>query len=177
MLDKDTMVKQLNRNSFKLYELNLAHKMYEDNYKAEKDDLTKKILKSLGKKTEVKCLDVAEDGEETRLKVLRIEPERITFNAKEFAKYFEKELCNEIIEKEYEIGDMKDLVKYLKSCHVNPKKFKKYLNVKESVNVKKIDQMIELGDLDEAQINNLKYCYTSVKSKPYLKLSLTEDDE
>lgn len=59
---------------------------------------------------------------------------------------------------------MPGLIEYLKSCGVNPKKFKSFLNVTKTVNQKEIDQLFLTGKLSEKDVDG---CYTTEKKNPY----------
>lgn len=84
------------------------------------------------------------------------------------------ELCAEIIEKEYYISDIQGLVKYLKSCGVNPKKFKRYLIITEKVNQKKMDELSEIGDITASDVEG---CYELKEANGYLTINVKKDED
>lgn len=57
------------------------------------------------------------------------------------------------IVKRYEIKDIENLIKYLKSCGVDPKVFKSHLNVVSQVNVKELENLCDLGYVKESEIS------------------------
>jgi hypothetical protein len=70
--------------------------------------------------------------------------------------------------KRYNIIDMEGLIKYLKSCGVNPTKFKSYIGVEKSVNMNAFNQLYDLGEIQKSDIEG---CYTVNKSASYLKIN------
>ena len=108
------------------------------------------------------------------LRVSNIKPKRIEFNVEALEKKLDKELLNEILIKEYLVKDMEGLIKYLKSCGVNPKKFKKFIDVRKQVDKGKIDELGQLGDLTLQDLNG---CYTVKESEGYLKITELSDGE
>ena len=79
-----------------------------------------------------------------------------------------------LVEKEYYISDMHGLVKYLKSCGVDPKKFKKYLIVTEKVNQKKMDELSDIGDITREDIEG---CYKLEEANGYLTINVKKDED
>ena len=84
-------------------------------------------------------------------------------------KRIEKKVAKEVIKKHYYIADMQGLVKYLKSCGVNPKIFAKYLLIEKQVDQ---DAVGRLGESGKITPRNISGCYIVKCSKPYFKLSL-----
>ena len=96
---------------------------------------------------------------------------KITWDLDKLSEKLDKEILNEITDKEYSINDFNGLVKYLKSCGVDPKKFKKFVDVKKTVNNKKIDELGQLGDID---IESLSGCYELQANFSYVKITKQE---
>lgn len=88
----------------------------------------------------------------------------IQFDADKLENKLNKEYCQEVISKKYEVLDMPGLVEYLKSCGVNPKKFKKFIGVIKNVDQKKLDQLFATGKLSEKDVDG---CYMTEKRNPY----------
>ena len=100
----------------------------------------------------------------TVVTVKRCQSVLIQFDADKLEDKLGKEYCQEFISKKYEILDMPGLIEYLKSCGVNPKKFKTFLNITKAVDQKKIDQLFLTGKLSEKDVDG---CYTTEKKSPY----------
>lgn len=96
---------------------------------------------------------------------------KITWDLDKLSKKLDKELLNEITDKEYSINDFNGLVKYLKSCGVDPKKFKKFIDVKKSVNNKKVDELSQMGEIS---IDDLTGCYELQANFSYVKITKQE---
>lgn len=106
------------------------------------------------------------------LNVNNIKPKRIEWDIEKLEQKFDKEFLNEFLKKEYFIIEMDGLIKYLKSCGVNPKKFRKFIDVRKEVDKDKLEQLSQLGEITQ---EDLKGCYTIKESEGYLKI--TELDE
>lgn len=98
----------------------------------------------------------------------------IKWDVAKLKKKLSPELCAELIEKEYYISNIHGLIKYLKSCGVDPKKFKKYLIVTEKVNQKKMDELSEIGDVTAEDIEG---CYQLKEANGYLTINVKKDED
>ena len=107
------------------------------------------------------------------VKVNHIVRKKIKWDVAKLKKKLSPELYAELVEKEYYISDMHGLVKYLKSCGVDPKKFKKYLIVTEKVNQKKMDELSEIGDITAEDIEG---CYKLKEANGYLTINVKKDE-
>ena len=108
------------------------------------------------------------------VKVNHIVRKKIKWDVAKLKKKLPPELYAELVEKEYYISDMHGLVKYLKSCGVDPKKFKKYLIVTEKVNQKKMDELSEIGDITAEDIEG---CYKLEEANGYLTINVKKDED
>ena len=113
-------------------------------------------------------------GNEVPLRVLDVKPKRIEFDVEALEEKVDKELLNEFLDKKYVIINMQGLIKYLKSCGVNPKKFKKFIEVEKTVNKQKLDELSELGEIT---LDDLKGCYEIKESEGYIKISEVKETE
>ena len=110
----------------------------------------------------------------TVLKVLKVSPVKIKWLPEKLEKALGKERCSGLIEKTYIIEDMDGLIKYLKSCGVNPKKFKSFLRIDKKVNPDVLKQMDELGEISSDEV---KGCYEATNVSSYLKIMLKQEEE
>ena len=108
------------------------------------------------------------------VKVNHIVRKKIKWDVAKLKKKLSPEMYAELVEKEYYISDMHGLVKYLKSCGVDPKKFKKYLIVTEKVNQKKMDELSEIGDITTKDIEG---CYKLEEANGYLTINVKKDED
>ena len=167
------MQKKLDKIEFdKIKVKALKFKKVQEEYKAlekEKDELSKD-LRNFMFVNGISEFDFEKESLDVRsiVTVKNIKKVTVTFDADKLEKRFDKELCNEFIEKKYEINNIEGLVKYLKSCGVDPKEFKKYINVEKKVNNKKLDEISNLGDITE---EDLKGCFTMEESVGYIKIT------
>ena len=167
------MQKKLDKIEFdKIKVKALKFKKVQEEYKAlekEKDELSKD-LRNFMFVNGISEFDFEKESLDGRsvVTVKNIKKVTVTFDADKLEKRLDKELCNEFIEKKYEINNIEGLVKYLKSCGVDPKEFKKYINVEKKVNNKKLDEISNLGDITE---EDLKGCFTTKESVGYIKIT------
>lgn len=75
---------------------------------------------------------------------------------------------NKIVNKTYTINDMEGLIAYLKTCGVDPKKFRKFVDVSAEVDETKVDNLSQLGEITK---EDLKGCYTMNLGEPYIRLT------
>ena len=101
--------------------------------------------------------------------VNRIQKSSVEFDPDKLAKALGKQLAKQVIIKKYEITDMDALIAYLKECDVDPKIFKSFLNVSQSVDIQELDRLEEIGKITAEQV---KGCYTVKRQKPYFTVGV-----
>ena len=107
---------------------------------------------------------------ETNLRFTKVVTKKIVWNIKKLKQKLKKEIYNEVVEKAYYITDMKGLTEYLKKCGVQASEFKKYIDIQERVNERKIDNLSEIGKIEKTDIEG---CYEVALGKPYLKMTVS----
>lgn len=158
-------MKNLQDAIIELNELNKKFKEIQSKYNSKKEDLTDYIFEKAKQ-------DKFEFSNESLISnafysVSLVSPKQVEFDIEKLEGKLDKELVNEFVDKTYTINDMQGLVLYLKSCGVNPKKFKTFVNVQKKVNNKKLEQLSALGDITEKDI---KGCYSVRLSSRYVKI-------
>ena len=108
-------------------------------------------------------------SESNLLVVTKVQKSVVDFDVQKLEEALGKEYSKNVIAKEYQITDFEGLVKYLKSCGVNPQIFKKFVKVNKTVDTKKLDNLEELGKITLEQLNG---CYTVKRQNPYFKVTL-----
>jgi hypothetical protein len=103
-----------------------------------------------------------------KLRVTRVRTKKITWLLDKLKQKLNKDTYKDLVDKTYTISDMQGLIKYLKSCGVDPKKFKKYIEVEEQLNEIKLNTYYETGALDKKDIEG---CYTVKMGEPYIKIT------
>lgn len=160
--------KKIQKAVIELEELNMQFKSEEDKYKKRKGEL-QDIIKGYTDKHNVE--EFGFNFGNTFKKIKPIITRKVIWDIPKLSKKLDKELFNEVIKKKYTINNMDDLITYLKSCGVNPKKFKKFIDVEESVDNKKIDELGELGKINMEQLSG---CYELQANMSYVKISNLE---
>lgn len=100
--------------------------------------------------------------------VTKVRRKKITWDLEALKKKLSKEKFTTVVNKEYTVVDMPGLVKYLKTCGVDAKKFKKFINVSETLDETKLDTMYETGKLKQEEIRG---CYTAGMLEPYFRIT------
>lgn len=108
------------------------------------------------------------------IKITKVERTAVRWDIKKLKKRLPDDVFNKVVHKEYRIVGMQNLIQYLKSCGVDPKIFKQYIVVEESVDQGAIDHMGELGYISAQQISG---CYIVDCAKPYFKVSAIKAKE
>ena len=106
------------------------------------------------------------------MSVKKVEPVSIVWDADKLESALSKEVAKQVIVKTYEITDYAGLVKYLRGCGVDPKKFKRFVAVHKSVDEQSLDQLDALGEIDH---NDIEGCYTKKVRSDYLRVDMLED--
>lgn len=107
---------------------------------------------------------VSYDEFDSKLVVSRTQRVTIQWNPMKLVEALGKSISKQVVLKRYMINDMPALVEYLKECGVDPKVFKSFLDIEESVDQKELERLEELGRISKDQ---LKGCYTVKCQKPY----------
>lgn len=100
--------------------------------------------------------------------VTKVRRKKIAWDLEALRKKLSKEKFTTVVNKEYTVIDMPGLVKYLKTCGVDAKKFKKFINVSETLDETKLDTMYETGKLKQEEIRG---CYAVGMSEPYFRIT------
>lgn len=95
----------------------------------------------------------------------------ISYDAVLLEKKLGKETCLEFVDREYIINDFDGLVRYLKSCGVNPQKFKSFIRCDKTVNKAKLEQQFQLGEIT---LEDIEDCYSVKESTPYVDVKVKD---
>ena len=103
-----------------------------------------------------------------KLHVTRARRKKVVWNVGMLKERLSKDKRKAVIKKEYAIADIDGLVSYLKSCGVDPKKFKSFLNVTETVDEKTLNNLFDVGVVTKTDV---KGCYDVEMSEPYIVIT------
>ena len=95
----------------------------------------------------------------------------IKWNFQKLAKNLGNKLFKQVVNKKYIVNDMLGLIKYLKSCNVDPNIFKKYIDVEYSLNEAELDNLESLGKVKAEQLEG---CFNLSFSKPWYSVEKKE---
>ena len=174
-IKKDTLT--IRQQVVELYKLEQKYKEISKSYKEKKEKLTTAVKNYMFCNKDCNDdfqFDVGSNSDKQRmLGVKRITPTSIIWDADKLEQNLEKEVAKKVIQKTYTITDMEGLVKYLKSCGVNPKKFKSFLLIEKRVDETALEQLNALGEVASEELEG---CYTTSTKCSYLRISLTEEE-
>ena len=105
------------------------------------------------------------------LRIKKVQKVSVNFDADSVDKVLDKEFSEQVIIKKYEVNDMPGLIAYLKECGVNPKVFKSFIDVKKSVDVSVLENLVATGKV------SLDGCYTTEKQNPYYTVTAKKEQE
>lgn len=108
-----------------------------------------------------------------QLIVKKVERTSIEWDAEKLEKKVEKSIAKQVVKKQYRISDMQGLIRYLKTCGVDPTIFKKFVIVDKTVDEKAVNR---LGDIGQLTVRQIAGCYTVKSQKPYFTTQVKKDD-
>lgn len=104
----------------------------------------------------------------TKVIVTRIRTKKVFWLVEKLKEKLDKKTYNKIVDKTYTINDMEGLIKYLKSCGVDAKKFKKFIEVNEEVDGTELNNLYDRGEIKKKQIED---CYEVKLGEPYIRIT------
>lgn len=102
------------------------------------------------------------------VRVTNVRAKKILWDIPKLKEKVEKSVLKKILKKKYTITDMEGLTKYLKSCGVNPKEFKKYIAVDKTVDAEMLDHMYSVGAITRKQVDG---CYKVQVGNPQIRIT------
>lgn len=106
-----------------------------------------------------------------RLLVTNVIQKKITWDIPKLKKKLSKSVIDKIIDKTYTINDFDGLVKYLKSCNVDPKIFKRFIDVEEKVINEQMDLLSDIGEISSEDVAG---CYSIKTNVGYIRVTEKE---
>lgn len=103
-----------------------------------------------------------------KLNVTRARIKKVTWLLDKLKQKVGKDIYSEVVNKTYTVNDMQGLIRYLKTCGIDPKKFKKFIDVAEELDETKLDTYYETGALKTKDIEG---CYTVKMGEPYIRIT------
>ena len=103
-----------------------------------------------------------------KVRVTKIRQKKVTWDFKKLKKQLPKEVFKKVVRRTYTVNNMDGLVKYLKSCGVDPNKFKKYIDVDFEEDIEAMEQAYAVGEIKDEDV---KGCYTLTMGEPYIRLT------
>lgn len=147
-------------------------KYYEEVRKKEQLAISNFMFTSLPKGQETFEIELDEGANyytnHTKVRVTRVRQRKITWFLDKLKQKLGKDTYKDVVDKTYTINDIQGLIKYLKSCGVDPKKFKKFIDVDETLNEAKLNTYYETGALKKSDIEG---CYDVKVGEPYIRLT------
>lgn len=140
-------------------------------YEDAKSDVNHVLKTFLEKRGTNKGLILTDDE---KISLAVVEPTKIEWDIDKLCKRLDKEIAEDVIQKQITITNYKAIVDLLKKYKVPAQEFKQYLDVNRTVNEQALNDMFDLGRLDKKQI---KGCYTINKNKAHVRITKSEKKE
>lgn len=125
------------------------------------------IKKSMGN---VNKIDVTIPDEKVAFRATKTVQTNIEFFPEKLKETLDKEKFAKVNNKTVVVNDLDGLVKMLKSYGIPPKQFKEFITVKNEISVEKIDNLIEMGEIE---IDEIQGCY-KVEFEEEIKVTKTK---
>lgn len=176
MKDSQRTMLQIEDSVRKLYDAQQEKKQFDKYYeevrKKEQLSISNFMFTNLPKDQNSFEIELDEGAEyytnHVKLNVTRIRTKKITWLLDKLKQKLGKDVYSEVVDKTYTVNDMQGLIKYLKRCGVDPKKFKKFIDVKEELDETKLNTYYETGALKKSDIEG---CYTVKMGEPYIRIT------
>lgn len=176
MKDSHKVMLQIKDSVRKLYDAQQQKKKFEKYYdevrKKEQVSVSNFMFTNLPKGQDSFEIELDEGmdyySNHVKLRVSRIRTKKIIWVLEKLKQKLNKKTYNEVINKTYVVNDMNGLVKYLKKCGVDAKKFKKFIDVEEELNETKLNNLYDTGVLSKKDVED---CYTVKMGEPYIKIT------
>ena len=170
---------QIEQSVRRLYEAQQEKKKFDEYYnevrKKEQLAVTNFMFTNLPKGEETFDIEL-KDGvnyytNHVKLKVTKVRRKKLTWKLEKLKQNISKQLYKTVVNKTYKVNDMDGLIKYLKQCGVDAKKFKKFIDVEESMDEAELDRMYETGKISKEDKAKLGKCCDVKISEPYIKIT------
>lgn len=170
--------KKIQNSAKQLYIANKRKKEIEKEYEEIRQEEQSKILKYMLENNldsfEITKKNKTLLGNTIIVKFTKIVNKKVIWNLNKLKQKIDKRTFEKIVSKTYIIKDYKGLIKYLKTCNVNPEIFKTFIEVSEQLNVKEVDKMYETGKLKIEQVHS---CFNVSEGKPYIKITEKQEND
>lgn len=97
-----------------------------------------------------------------------VEPQSINYDEAAMLEKLDDTLIEALFDKQYELVDVQEFIKFLKESGIRAKDFKRFVKCKRKLNVARLDKLYETGFV---KLEDLKGCYNIIKKKSYWKIS------
>lgn len=176
MKDSQRTMLQIKDSVRKLYDAQQEKKQFDKYYeevrKKEQLAISNFMFTSLPKEQNSFEIELDEGAgyytNHVKLNVTRVRTKKVTWLLDKLKQRVGKDIYSEVVNKTYTVNDMQGLIRYLKKCGVDPKKFKRFIDVTEELDETKLDMYYETGVLKKEDI---KGCYDVKMGEPYIRIT------
>lgn len=106
-----------------------------------------------------------------KIRVTKISPQRFIWDVHKLKEKLKKQVYDRIVTRKYVITDYVQLVRYLKSCGVDPTIFKSYIKTEDKIDMKTFEKEYSTGKI---KLSDVEGCYKIEDGEPYLRVSEVE---
>lgn len=176
MKEKNSNLNLIKDSVRRLYELGQEKKKFDDYYnqvRKKEQLMVSNFMFSNLQKDENSFEITLDEGisfytNPTKVIVTRIRTKKVLWFVEKLKEKLDKKTYNKIVDKTYTINDIEGLIKYLKSCGVDAKKFKKFIEVNEEVDGTELNNLYDRGEIKKKQIED---CYEVKLGEPYIRIT------
>lgn len=155
----------------KFYDVKLRKKQMDDEFEKEKKAFYQSmgnVIDSFGEGNRYSFSDSNRDWKITRSVITKV-----VFDPDKLQARLGKRLSSQVIETKATIEDLNGLVKYLKTCGVDPNVFKTFISVQKTVDKSALDQLEALGDISK---EDLVGTFEVTVGNPSFRVTMREDE-
>lgn len=109
-----------------------------------------------------------------KLSVAKVRKQKVVFDLAKLKQKLTKKKYRSIVNREYIISDYEGLTQYLKECGVEPKKFKSFICVEETLDETRLECESGRGNIKQS---DLVGCYRVEQGEPYIKITELKKDD
>lgn len=103
-----------------------------------------------------------------KMRITRVRNKKVVWFLEKIKKKLDKKAYNRIVDKTYTVNNMPGLIEYLRSCGVDPKRFKAFIDVDEQINEQKLNTCYDTGKIKKSEMEG---CYKVEIGDPYIRIT------
>lgn len=176
MKDSQKMLLQIKGSVRRLYDAQKEKKKFDAYYDAvrKKEQVAISNFMFTNLPSDESSFEITLDEGETyytshvKLRITRVRNKKVVWFLEKIKKKLDKKIYNKIVDKTYTINNMPGLIEHLRSCGVDPKRFKTFVDVDEQINEQKLNTCYDTGKIKKSELEG---CYKVEIGDPYIRIT------